>query len=141
MTRIFITLLLNTFVLFVHGQQHNHGGMVPKTDTPHRKEPPHGGEITNVGRYCFEILLNPFYKEGKVNVYILHKNFKPVKTKTISGKALVKYEDGKEETIDLLYDLDKLSCNPSDMTKPFSLLLTIFIKEKEFNLVYGHEGI
>jgi hypothetical protein len=62
----------------------------------HKAEPPHGGEIRDIGKYHFEIVFDAFTANEKLNVWILKSNLKVIDPKEFTGKVKIQYADGKE---------------------------------------------
>ena len=67
--------------------QHDHSSHSHDSETSrsHNAQPPHGGEIKNVGKYYFEIEFDVYSSNEKLNIYILKSNYKSFNTAIING--------------------------------------------------------
>ena len=118
---------------------HSHGNDVEHS---HKAEPPHGGELKDVGKYHFEIVFEIATSNENMSIYILKSSMKQAEIKGAMGKIELKYKDGTEETYELTNnDVDKLFCNVKDVIKPFTAIIKINYKGKEYNTTYSYKGM
>lgn len=84
--------------------QHNHSGGHDdeNEDALIKYTPQHGGEIVEVGKYKFEVIVNAMQLDDKLTVYILKKNYKDVIFKNGIGSLVCRYKDGKTDTVNLV---------------------------------------
>jgi hypothetical protein len=108
-----------------------------------KDEPPHGGELKDVGKYFIEVVFDAFAADEKISVWLLKPNFKPAKIDKAVGKAQIKYlrTEGKEETRDLIISEDKFICNVEDASQAFTVFITITVKGKEYRSIYNHKAM
>lgn len=108
----------------------------------HKVEPPHGGIIKDAGKYHIEIVMDPMVATEKLNIYILKSNLKAIPVKGITGKATIHYNNGTETEVLLINnEMDKLFANITDVSKPFTALVTLIINDKQYNVNYEYKGI
>ncbi len=107
----------------------------------HKVQSPHGGEIKDVGKYHFEIIFDTFTANEKLNMWISKSNFKVIEPKDITGKVKLQYPDGKEIEKTLTANTEKLFCNVEDITKAFTALIIVTIKEKEYHTTCIYKGL
>jgi hypothetical protein len=126
--------LLFVFVISTAKAQHDHSSHSHDDGAAHehKAEPPHGGEIMDVGKYHFEIVFDAFTANEKLSVWILKSNFKVIDPKEFTGKVT-------EKT--LTVGMEKLSCNVEDITKAFTALIVVTIKGKEYHTTYNYKGL
>lgn len=136
-------VLLFVFVISTAKAQHDHSSHSHDDGAAHehKAEPPHGGEIKDVGKYHFEIVFDVYTANEKLNVWVLKSNFKVVEPKDFTGKAKLQYADGKEIEKTLTVSADKLFCNVEDITKAFTAVIVVTIKGKEYHTVYNYKGL
>jgi len=117
---------------------HDHNASLDHT---HNAEPPHGGEIKDVGKYHLEILFDITTSNENMSIYILKSSMKQVDIKDATGKITVKYKSGTEETYEMTNNgIDKLFCNIKDVINPFNAIIIINYKGKEYNCAYSSKG-
>lgn len=137
--------ILVLFVLLVSSAkaQHDHSSHSHDDGAAHehKAEPPHGGEIKDVGKYHFETVFDAFTANEKLSVWILKSNFKVIDPKEFTGKVKIQYADGKETEKMLTVGTEKLSCNVEDITKAFTALIVVTIKGKEYHTTYSYKGL
>lgn len=66
----------------------------PTTILIKKVNPPHGGELIEVGKYDLEVILNVMEGEEKLNVYILNSKAKVLDIKDASGSITLRYKHG-----------------------------------------------
>lgn len=134
--------MLFMFLISSAKAQHDHSGDSHENRAAHehKAEPPHGGEIKDVGKYHFEVLFDIYTANEKLNVWILKSNFKVIEPKEFAGKVKLQYADGKAVEKELTVVADKLTCNVEDITKAFTAVIVITIKGKEYHTVYNYNG-
>lgn len=139
------TLILLLFAVSTANAQHDHsshdhgGGGI---DHSHKAEPPHGGEIKDVGKYHLEIVFEAMASVDKMSIYILRSNLKVIDTKEASGTVKIKYTNGTEENYDLQNNnIDKLFCDVKDGVNSFNAIIKIIYKGKEYNCGYSYKGM
>lgn len=137
--------ILVLFVLLVSSAKAQHDHSSHNHDDgaahEHKAEPPHGGEIKDVGKYHFETVFDAFTANEKLSVWILKSNFKVIDPKEFTGKVKIQYADGKETEKILTVGTEKLSCNVEDITKAFTALIVVTIKGKEYHTTYSYKGL
>lgn len=135
--------LLFVFIISTAKAQHDHSSHSHDDGAAHehKAEPPHGGEIKDVGKYHFEVVFDVYTANEKLNVWVLKSNFKVIEPKDFTGKAKLQYADGKEIEKILTVSADKLFCNVEDITKAFTALIVVTIKGKEYHAVYNYKGL
>lgn len=124
--------------------QHNHGGHdnSSASEHAHKQEPPHGGELKDVGKYHLEIIFHAVASAENFSLYVLKSNFKTLETKGITGMVSVKYKDGTEQTYALNNDgVDMLSCHIKEASKGFSATVKITYKGKNYTCFYQYNGL
>lgn len=132
-------------------QAHNHGnerssaqtaGSSHKEHGKHSLEPPHGGELINVGKYYLEVVLNVIAEKEKFSVYLLKPNMKTIDAKSLSGKAVFRYKGLEEITYEFENDNpEKLYCNVEDIVNEFVVVINIKYKGKEYSTVCEYAGL
>ena len=145
---VFILLCLSHQIL---AQGHNHGNesglsqqMAGTTHNhTHKKvNPPHGGELIEVGKYDLEVILNVMEGEEKFNVYILNSKAKVLDVKDASGSITLRYKDGREITTEFKKsDKGKLYCNVEDIINEFVVVINVKYKGKEYSTVCEYAGL
>lgn len=137
MRYLYIFIILISTVIVAQAQGHSgHGG----SET--HNEPPHGGEIRNIGRYKLEIVINKLSAEEKLNIYILKESMRMANLKDATGTVTFIYSDGRQIKKDLINsDSEKLYCNVEEIQNGFIAIITIKYKRKEFKCEYVYEGI
>ncbi len=137
-----ISLLL-MFVVSTTKAQHDHSSHSHDEGAAHvhKADPPHGGEIKDVGKYHIEIVFDAYTANEKLNVWVLKSNLKVVEPKEITGKVKIQYADGKEVEKELAIVADKLTCNVEDITKAFTVVIFLTVKGKEYHTVYNYKGL
>lgn len=142
MKLVSISLLL-VFVISSAKAQHDHSSHNHDNGAAHehKAEPPHGGEIKDVGKYHFEIVFDAFTANEKLSIWILKSNLKVIDPKEFTGKAKIQYVEGKEVEKTLTVNGDKLFCNVEDITKAFTALIIVTIKGKEYHTTYNYKGL
>jgi len=149
------TPLLFTFIasfpLMLFAQGHNHGNestlsqqMAGATHSHTHKnvQPPHGGELFEVGKYDLEVILNVMEGEEKFNVYILNSKAKVLDIKEASGSITLRYKDGREIITEFKRsDKGKLYCNVEDIINEFVVVININYKGKEYSTVCEYAGL
>jgi hypothetical protein len=135
--------LLFVFVISSAKAQHDHSSHSHDDGAAHehKAEPPHGGEIKDVGKYHFEIVFDVYTANEKLNVWVLKSNFKAVEPKDFTGKVKIQYADGKEIEKTLTVNPEKLFCNVEDITKAFTAVIMLTIKGKEYHTIYNYKGL
>lgn len=139
-----IIILILTLICFSAIAQHDHSTHSHGDDNghTHRIDPPHGGEIKDVGKYHLEIVFEIATSNENMSIYILKSNMKQVDIKGATGKMNIKYKNGTEETYDLTNNnIVKLFCNIKDVINPFNAIIKINFKGKEYNTTYAYKGM
>lgn len=138
------TILLLLFAVNTLNAQHDHsshdhsGGMKHS----HTEEPPHGGEIKDVGKYHLEILFDIAAPVGeKMSIYILKSNLKTLNSSEAKGSISIKYKNGQEENYELNSNTDKLYCDVKDIVNSFNAIIKILYKGKEYSCAYYYKGM
>lgn len=118
---------------------HDHSG----NEHSHKEEPPHGGEIKDVGKYHLEILFDVTASVGeKMSIYILKSNLKTLNSSEAKGSISIKYENGQEENYNLENNnTDKLYCDVKDVVNSFNAVIKISYKGKDYSCTYNYKGI
>ena len=135
--------------LFAQGHNHgNESSLAQTVGSPqnahhrHPKDPPHGGELINIGKYDLEVILNVMEANEKFSVYLLKPNLKPIDATAVSGKAVFRYKTGKEVTCEFKNDNpEKLYCNVEDIINEFVVVITVKYKGKEYSTVCEYAGL
>jgi len=143
MKLIIKTIVLLFFSVNIANAQHDHSSHDHSTSSEHTHtaDPPHGGEIKDVGKYHLEILFDVTTSSENMSIYILKTNMKQVDIKEATGKMTVKYKSGIEETYELTNNgIDKLFCNVKDVINPFNAIIIIIYKGKEYHCAYINKG-
>jgi len=137
-----ITALLFALSIITAKAQHDHSSHSNDDGATHahKAEPPHGGEIKDVGKYHFEVVFDVYTANEKLNVWILKSNFKVIEPKDFTGKVKLQYADGKEIEKALTVNEEKLFCNVEDVTKAFTAMIMVTIKGKEYHTIYNYKG-
>ena len=135
--------LLFVFVISSAKAQHDHSSHSHDDGAAHehKADPPHGGEIKDVGKYHFEIVFDVYTANEKLNVWVLKSNFKAVEPRDFTGKVKIQYADGKEIEKILTVNPEKLFCNVEDITKAFTAVIVVTIKGKEYHAIYNYKGL
>ncbi len=144
-------VLIFSFPFMLYSQGHNHGNesglsqqMAGTTHNhTHKKvNPPHGGELIEVGKYDLEVILNVMEGEEKFNVYILNSKAKVLDVKDASGSITLRYKDGREIITEFKQsDKGKLYCNVEDIINEFVVVINIKYKGKEYSTVCEYAGL
>ena len=118
---------------------HNHGS---EAEHAHKIDPPHGGEVKDVGKYHLEIVFEIANSNENMSIYILKSSMKQADIKDATGKINIKYKNGAEETYELTNNnIDKLFCNIKDVINPFTAFISINCKGKLYNSTYSYKGM
>ena len=144
MKLLFSALLTIFFAINTANAQHDHSSHENNAgaEHSHKAEPPHGGEIKDVGKYHFEIVFDAMAPIEKLNIYILKSNLKTLDTKGTSGSINIKYTNGTELNYELQNNnIDKLFCDVKDVAHSFTAIIKIKYKEKEYSCAYNYKGI
>jgi hypothetical protein len=147
-TFLFIAFFISN-QLFAQG--HNHGNesglsqqMAGTAHTHSHKKvnPPHGGELIEVGKYDLEVVLNVMEGEEKFNIYILNSKAKVLDVKDASGSITLRYKDGREIITEFKRsDKGKLYCNVEDIINEFVVVININYKGKDYSTVCEYAGL
>ena len=123
--------------------QHNHSGGHDEEneDALLKHTPQHGGDIVEVGKYKFEVVVNPMQIEEKLTVYILKKSYKQLEFKNGIGTLVCRYKDGKIDTLKLNSQKDRFTTNEIDPTKMMNMIFKFTLDKKEVSGVYFYKGI
>ena len=70
----------------------------------HAHEAPHGGTVTTVGKYHYEIVVD--HKENTALFYLLDEKENTLPLKDITGKATFLFPNKLKETVDLMVEED-----------------------------------
>ncbi|MBI3520651.1 MAG: hypothetical protein HY062_15030 [Bacteroidetes bacterium] len=139
--RISILLL---FAFNTANAQHDHSSHDHNagSEHSHKTEPPHGGEIKDLGKYHLEIVFDVAASTEKMSVYVLKSNLKSIDSKNFKGIISLKYKNGTEENYELINNnSDKLFCDIKDVVNGFNAIIKISIKEKEYSCTYNYKGM
>lgn len=139
--QITIFLLLITGII---NAQHDHSSHeYNSNEHSHKEEPPHGGEIKDVGKYHFEIFFDIAAPVGeKMSIYILKSNLKTLNSSEAKGSINIKYKNGQEENYGLNNNNnDKLYCDVKDIVNSFNAIIKIAYKGKEYSCTYYYKGM
>lgn len=118
---------------------HDHGGSV---EHEHKAEPPHGGELKDIGKYHLEIVFDVMASTDKMSIYILKSNLNTLDAKDAKGTINVKHNDGKEEILELQNNgNDKLFCDLADAINGFNAVIKINYKGKDYSCAYYYKGM
>jgi hypothetical protein len=118
---------------------HDHGGSV---EHEHKAEPPHGGELKDIGKYHLEIVFDVMASTDKMSIYILKSGLKTLDSKDASGSIKLKYNNGTEENYELVNNnIDKLYCDVKDAINGFNAIIKITYKGKEYSCAYSYNGM
>lgn len=119
---------------------HDHGST--SAEHIHKADPPHGGEIKDIGKYHLEIVFDAMASSDKMSIYILKSSLKILDTKEATGTLKIKYTNGTEEDYELVNNnIDKLYCDVKDAVNSFNAIIKIIYKGKEYNCVYNYKGM
>lgn len=144
MNLVIRTIILLLFTVNSVNAQHDHSSHdhSATSEHPHKAEPPHGGEIKDIGKYHLEIVFDAMASSDKMSIYILKSNLKVINTKELKGSIKIKYNNGSEQNYDLQNNnVDKLFCDLKDGVNSFNAIIKITIKEKEYSCTYTYKGI
>lgn len=105
---------------------------------PKKDEPPHGGEIKDVGKYFIEIVYDAYAAEEKLNVFLMKPTYKAVDLEKVKGKVKIKYTKiEKEEELELIVAEGHFYCNVTDSSQPFTAFIVITVKGKDYTAVFN----
>lgn len=138
--KTFVTVIF-LIIVFSATAQHNHSDGDENDKALFKHEPQHGGEIIEAGKYKLEILINPMNIEDKLTIYVLKKNYKEIPLKDATGRIILKYKDGKIDTLNLRTHLDRFTTNSIDPAKAVNIFFNININKKGISGVYYYDGI
>lgn len=142
--KISLIALLSLFFVAANAQ-HDHGSHdhnSSASEHAHKQEPPHGGELKDVGKYHLEIVFQAVASAENFSLYVLKSNFKTLETKGITGTVNVKYKDGTEQTYTLNNDgVEMLSCHIKEASKGFNATVKITYKGKDYTCFYQYKGL
>ena len=133
---LILTLIISCLSLKA---QHNHSDYESEGET--YKEPPHGGESLNAGKYTLEIIKNPMQKEEKLIASVLKKNYKEVELKEASAKIIMKYKDGRTDSLFMLLQNGRFTAESIDFMKPMNIFFWIQVGKKTVTANYYNEGL
>ena len=136
---IILFFTINTVKAQHDHSSHDHSG----NEHSHKEEPPHGGEVKDVGKYHLEILFDIAAPVGeKMSIYILKSNLKTLNSSEAKGSISIKYKNGEEENYELNNNnVDKLYCDVKDIVNSFNSIIKIVYKGKEYSCTYYHKGM
>ncbi len=134
-----VVLLL--FLFSTVKAQHDHSSHSHENASYNKIKLPHGGEITDVGKYQIEIVFDVYTANEKLNIWILKPNFKLLNPKEFTGKVKLQYADGNEIEKILIIGTDKLFCNVEDVTKSFTAIINVNSNGKEYHTTYNYNGL
>lgn len=136
-----VVLVLIALSLTCKGQ-HDHGGGHEEEDNSSSKEIlKHGGEIVYAGKYNLEVLINPMQKSEKLIVYVLKKNNKEVELKEASAKIVMKYKDGRTDSLLMELQNGRFTAEKIDLTKSVNIFFSVRVGKKTASGVYYNEGL
>ncbi len=142
MKKLFLIIALLSFGRLLAQHDHSSHSHDEGSAHTHKVEPPHGGIIKDAGKYHIEIVMDPMVATEKLNIYILKSNLKVIPVKEITGKITIHYNNGTETETQLINnEADKLFTNVTDVSKPFTALITLTINDKQYNVNYEYKGI
>lgn len=129
--------MLGCFTSFAqhgHGDEENEKPLIKHTA-------PHGGEVIDAGKYKLEIMISPMSVDEKLIVYILKKSYKEIKPEELSGYVVMRFKDGKVDTVNLVSDKGKLYSNIINVSSKANMLFYLNINKKDVSGVYFNNGI
>jgi hypothetical protein len=145
MKQMLRTIVLLLFAANTANAQHDHSSHdhgSTNAEHSHKSEPPHGGEIKDVGKYHLEIVFDAMVTSENMNIYILKSSLKILDSKDATGSLNVKYKNGLEENYELINNsVDKLYCNIKDAINGFNAIIKITYKGKEYGCAYSYNGM
>lgn len=106
-----------------------------------KSTPQHGGEVIDAGKYKLEIILNPMSIEEKLIVYILKRNSKEVQPKELTGSVVLKFREGKADTVNLMADKGRLHAASINLSSKANMIFNLNINGKKVSGVYFNNGI
>jgi len=123
--------------------QHNHsdGDGDENDKSLFKYSPQHGGEIVEAGKYRLEILVNPMELDDKVTIYVLKKSYKEIQLKDVTGSVIVRYKDGKTDTLTLIKHSDRFTMNSFDPGKMANMIFNFKINNRDVSGVYFYKGL
>lgn len=133
----FITVIF-FIVAFSATAQHNHSDHEGEKTY---KEPPHGGELLIAGKYTLEVVKNPMQKEEKLILYVLKKNYKQVELKDASAKIVMKYKDGKTDSLSMEIQSGRFTAESIDLTKSMNIFFWVQVGKNRVTATYFNEGL
>lgn len=105
------------------------------------KEPPHGGTITEAGKYHIEVFLDPIQAEEKLSAWVLNSNYKTKILKNASAKVKINYENKESIDVEMTFYEDRFYCNIPDVNTPFNAVITVTEKNKTYTATYFYKGL
>lgn len=116
---------------------HNHNeGNELKEDLP-----PHGGIVTESGKYNIEILFDPFAGEQKLTVWLLNQRNKVRSLKGAQAKITLNYKDGRSITNEMKLTEDALFSDVEDIVNPFNAIIHIIKNKKSYTSTFFFKGL
>ena len=140
---IIIVLLFVAYTINAQHDHSKHNHNTSEAEHKHNAEPPHGGELKDIGKYHLEILFDIAAGSGeKMSMYILKSNLKVLNSKEAKGSINIKYKNGIEENHELINNyIDKLYCDVKDIVNSFNAIIKITYKRKEYSCTYYYKGM
>ncbi len=141
--KLIIVLLFSVSILNAQHDHSTHDHNTGGTEHEHKAEPPHGGELKDIGKYHLEILFDIAAPVGeKINIYLLKSNLKTLNSSEAKGSISIKYKNGQEENYELNNNnIDKLYCDVKDIATSFNAIIKVTYKGKEYSCTYYYKGM
>jgi hypothetical protein len=79
--------------------------------------------------------------EEKLIVYILKRNSKEIQPKELTGHVVLKFKEGKTDTVNLLIDKGRLYAASINLSSTSNMIFNLNINGKKVSGVYFNNGI
>lgn len=105
------------------------------------ESPPHGGVVTEAGKYNIEVLLDPFALDKKITVWLLSQRNKQKELKNMTATLILNYKNGKIIEKEMLVDNGTACSDIDDITNPFNAVIILKRKNNSYSATYFYKGL
>jgi hypothetical protein len=143
-----ITLLRSIlFIIFLTtvarvSAQHDHGSHGSgESHATHEHQPPHGGEMKEVGKYHVEMVAELLLKKDQLTFYLFKTNLKPITNEGISGTISIRSKDSIWPIEPLVAKGNGAFSAQFKSIESFNCEVIFTIKGKSISTNFTHEGL
>lgn len=136
---LIICLLLFTIRANAQHDHSSHGH--EDSDHSHKIQPPHGGEIKDIGKYHLEIVFDKMYAKDQFKIYLLKANLKPIDFGDGTATIKLSYKNGIEASFDFKNQGEFMVTSVKDVVTGFDAIISINYKGKTHTVLYQFKGL